>query len=224
MQGSRGSCYAVVLRTGQWGIVPSWAEAEGLVHGISGALFKQFPNHALAEAWVEQILGSRIDDGRLRAYVDGSYVDSVKQAGWAFAIVDPHADRVLYYAYGYVLDPIARNLDGECQAAIQALIWSLVMGRPILIVHDYQGVGAWGTGAWKGVAGVGKRYQQAVQRIGCDSPRFQHINGHSGDRFNDFADGLAGQGARSWGGQQVRSYGWGNNVWEVLAQWDATGQ
>ena len=100
-------------------------------------------------------------------------------------------------AYGpCTKDKSIRNIGGEIQAAENAIHLAIQLGADyICIHHDYEGVGQWGTGSWSTNRKDTEAYANYVaQSRGTIAIEFCKVKGHSGDKYNNIADRLAGQG------------------------------
>jgi len=129
------------------------------------------------------------------AYVDGSYIDG--GIGWGWAVIDNGA--VIAEAWGEVTDPNLqgmRQVSGEMQAVLELMAWCEVHEvHQITIVYDYKGLEAWATGAWKAGKPATKAYAEAA-RSWPVTVHWEKVKSHSNDRWNDYVDGQAKQGAR----------------------------
>lgn len=145
----------------------------------------------------------------MKIYVDGSYKPSVNPnvAGWAFAAYNED-DVLLHSSYGIVGNPVSRQIDGELEAALEALKWvqsnkekHLPTGGKVVIFHDYEGIGRWARNEWKTNTGLTKRYKESVNELMLDlisgdaqiETIFSWVKGHSNNAGNDLVDRLAGQ-------------------------------
>lgn len=173
-------------------IVRSWAECEALVKGVQGAVFKSFKQLADAEAWLD--LGQERSSEEqtstdLRLYVDGSYTPSFPCAGWAWVAVQ--GDQVLGEDSGCMESPAeSRNIDGELEAAYQAICWLNAQGLSGVICHDYEGIGRWALGEWQARSVVARQYVQQIQGK-LKGIRFEKVPAHAGLKWNERVDELA---------------------------------
>ncbi len=124
-------------------------------------------------------------------YVDGSFDTQNKNSGWGFvAIVN---DQMVFMNNGNVNDAEigSRNITGECYSAIKAVQWLESIGaEKAVIVHDYKGLGEWGTNNWKAKTPIAKKYKEVFQS-NPTTIEFRWVRGHSNNEWNDFADVLA---------------------------------
>ncbi|MCF0141932.1 MAG: RNase H [Parasporobacterium sp.] len=86
-----------------------------------------------------------------------------------------------------------RNVAGEIMGSAQAMKSAAELGlKHITICHDYEGIAAWCTGAWKAKLPWTQKYKgfydEMKQKIKID---FVKVKGHSKNPLNDLADSLA---------------------------------
>ena len=134
-------------------------------------------------------------------YVDGSFVKA--GAGWGWVAVDS-AGKTVAEASGALREAPSRNIDGELSAALGGLMWWRYQGSMwwprVVVCHDYTGIREWAAGSWAAKSAAATRYVEALEaaqirgQIGS-AVFFRHVKGHSGDRWNDWADRLAGRAA-----------------------------
>ena len=186
------------------GVYGTWDECKAQVDGFPGAEYKGFPTEAEAKAWLAggdcpQAPGTDPGDcppvpgsqACLEAYVDGSF--DGKSYGYGAVIMD--GGRVLELK-GKGSDPgmaAMRNVAGEIMGAARAIRFALENGYPAITVHhDYQGIASWPDGEWAankpGTRAYADYVAEARKKIRVT---FRKVKGHSGDRYNDMADGLA---------------------------------
>lgn len=132
----------------------------------------------------------------MRCYTDGSYKknkDGIYKVGWSYVILD--GDTIIHEDYGTTDEYTSmRNVVGECVAVREAIAYCEEEGiEALTIYHDYEGVGKWVQGQWKTKNEMTQRYKRFV----LESPmiiEFIHVQGHSGDRWNEYVDKLAKKG------------------------------
>lgn len=141
--------------------------------------------------WLKYRADRRIDRESIWMFIDGS------STGWhAAVILDPFTKKITRIAeHG---DPKSRNIGPE--------LWSLLIGlkavdptKPLVVVHDYIGTGAWLAGAWK-IKSVNVRaavddIEAVIEAREFTSIKFIHHGGHQKDhtdftRWNEEADQL----------------------------------
>lgn len=128
----------------------------------------------------------------INIYTDGSYRESVDPtiAGWSFVVEENE-----YIGSGIIHKPLSRNIDGEVEAAKQAIQYAIDnLDDDITIHHDYEGVGAWAEGRWKAKKLIPALY---VKFLNENKSKFKHnisfswTKGHNGDYMNELADEYA---------------------------------
>lgn len=175
------------------GIYTTWAECQQNVNGFKGAVFKAFSALSDAEKFISGIenqFDEEDKNGRVEAYVDGSYFNG--KYGWGLAVfkdgnlifgdcgLGQSADNVQYH-----------NIAGEVEAAKQAVFWAERNKiDKITIYHDYQGISEWAEGRWKANNRMTMEYAAFMrERRGCVI--FRKVAGHTGVKGNELADKLA---------------------------------
>ena len=88
-----------------------------------------------------------------------------------------------------------RNVAGEIMGARAAMEYAIANNKKRLVIyHDYEGIAKWPLGIWKtnkeGTIAYKAYYDETKTKV---SVRFQKVTGHSGDKYNDYADKLAKQ-------------------------------
>lgn len=129
----------------------------------------------------------------MTAYTDGSYrkkANGEYGVGWAYVLLDD--DTIVYEDYGaYNEYKEQRNVGGEIYAVVELVLYCEEHGiKDLEIHHDYIGISAWIQGRWKCKQELTKRYREFM----LESPlniTFVHVDGHSGDKWNDYVDGRA---------------------------------
>lgn len=146
---------------------------------------------AYTKRWLKLRTSKWIDNESIWMFIDGS------STGWhAAVILDPFAKKKTELAqFG---DPKSRNIGPE--------LWSLLIGlrevdptKPLTVVHDYIGTGAWLINAWKikkqNVQDAVDEIRKVIEERGFTSIRFIHTSGHQKTDtdfgvWNDRADAL----------------------------------
>lgn len=184
-------------------IFKTWKETEPYVKGVKGAQYSGF--YTLPEA--EEYLGSKdplmhIKDGKLpqdalHCYVDGSY--NAKLPNYGFGLVCVKNNKVVYVnkGAGKNNDAISmQQIAGELLGAMIALIYAKKNGyKKVAIIHDYKGVAYHATGFWKRDNKFSEDYYNWMQDFFKKYPEievtFCKVDAHTGEDFNEMADGLA---------------------------------
>lgn len=130
----------------------------------------------------------------LDVYIDGSYSDDKKLAGYAIVCVAD--DNVIYTEAGTTNKYIdTRNVVGELTAAAKALLYAIKNEYKNINIHyDYAGIEKWITGEWKTKQVCTLNYKTYVHNL-IDTHglkvNFIKVKSHSGVKYNDMADTLA---------------------------------
>jgi ribonuclease HI len=218
--------YYAVKKGKKTGIFRSWAECSASVKGCPGAEYKSFKS--LREA--EDFLGGRNPDpagggeelfgksgaaeadipapGRLLAYVDGSYEDSVKK--YAFGCVFLLPDGRIFTEFGNGDNPQSleqRNVTGEMLGAMYAVKFAMLNGfSEIELRYDYQGIEKWVTGEWRARTELTGKYARAMREWGKQiAIVFTKVAAHTNVTYNELADKMAKRGLTEGNGvPQIR--------------------
>ena len=158
------------------GIYHTWDECKEQVNGYSGAVYKSFTNEEEAKAFIKKEERKVSDDLGLLAYVDGSY--NIKQL----------------LGKGNQLDYASmRNVSGEILGCMKAIAYAIDHHyESICIYYDYEGIEKWATGLWKANKEQTQNYVKTINDMKKKIDiYFQKVLAHSGDYYNEVADGLA---------------------------------
>ena len=126
------------------------------------------------------------------AYVDGSF--NGEKASWAFAIIDPIKDSVIFENKGIITDPeinSGRQIGGEIQAVVEAIGYCKSKGLTPIIYYDYIGIEEWARGHWTANKPYTKRYQEYMMHNNQYIHTFVKIKSHTGNKWNEYVDKLA---------------------------------
>ena len=130
------------------------------------------PDHT--KKWLKLRTGRWIDDQSIWMFIDGS------SSGWhAAVILDPFAGKKTEVAK--FQEPKSANIGPE--------LWSLLIGlgvvdptKPLTVVHDYIGTGAWLVKAWRikspNVREAVEQIRETIKEREFTSIRFIHTAGH----------------------------------------------
>ena len=79
--------------------------------------------------------------------------------------------------------------------AVSAIEWAIENNLKFLtIYHDYMGVGMWGRGEWKTNLDMTRWYKEFVEDARSSIEiNFVKVPAHSGVKYNEMADQLAGK-------------------------------
>lgn len=187
------------------GVFTTWEECRTRVSGYSGAVYKSFPTREQAYAYlgIEPVdeksphdfmqKDGMNDRDCVKIYVDGSYNDATKEFSYGMVVL--LADREETYRRKFDDESLAsmRNVAGEIKGAEAAMQYAIDHGlSEIEIYHDYEGIARWCLGEWKtnkeGTKAYKAFFDEASRQVKI---RFVKVTGHSHDKYNDMADGLA---------------------------------
>jgi ribonuclease HI len=188
---AKNNFYAVQFQSGQQTVFRDWPSCQRAVSGQSNVKFKGFPLKADADFWLKSLAQLSPDNTTyaLMIYVDGAYFSNCLKAGWAWVAVKGR--QVLAENSGVTQhDALSRNIDGELEAAVQAMKWAGSQEEPVVICHDYAGIAEWAHGTWKAKSQIARQYVDKIQSL-KKGIKFVKVQGHSGDKWNDYVDNLA---------------------------------
>jgi len=130
-----------------------------------------------------------------QAYTDGSYLDETVGYGVVVLKNGKPAAELSGPVEKEALQGM-RQVGGELQALYKAIDWCQAnQVQEIAVFYDYAGIEKWATGEWKANNPATRAYAEFMG----DCPvvvRWQKVESHSGDRWNDRADQLAKLGAQ----------------------------
>lgn len=202
--------YYAVRKGRKTGIFTTWDECRAQVHGFPCAEYKSFPTMEGAKQFMK--LGmeeedqlpfgdepadseTTCDESALIAYVDGSYDQSTRRFSYGMVILEDGEEKT--FSKSFVDPSLAgmRNVAGEIMGARAAMEYAIANNKKKLVIyHDYEGIAKWPLGLWKankeGTIAYKAYFDEAKKKV---SIRFEKVTGHSGDKYNDYADRLAKQ-------------------------------
>lgn len=136
-----------------------------------------------------------LKENLLRIYIDGSFNQETKKAGWAFCVVK---DYQIIYEESNVFDQFLNNtrqVVAEIYALYQALLWLIKnKNNEATVYYDYSGVENWITESWKV---KNKEIESIIIKIKDQIEKnklklkFVKVDSHSGDYYNEYVDKLA---------------------------------
>jgi len=183
-------------------IVSSWAEAEPLVKGVKGAEYQGFTSRDEAERYIRGETGDpkvsiEMQPGVLYCFVDGSFNKNIPN--YSYGLVCVMNEQVIHMANGMGNNPTAiemQQIGGELLGAMTALVFAKKQGfNKVVVLHDYQGVANHALGTWKRQNAFSETYHQWMQKYMNSNKdikvHFIKVDAHTGDDFNEIADGLA---------------------------------
>ena len=158
---------------------------------------QKYLNENSEEVTEEQALNS----DKIVYYVDGSYINN--KIGWSYVAVVNR--EVKAHNNGNIKETknTSRNISGELFATLSAVENAIMMNKKeMYIVHDYQGISSFVTGAWNPKTVEAKKYTETMKGLIKEydlNIHFVKVKGHSDNEFNDLADNLAKEGATEVG-------------------------
>ena len=134
-------------------------------------------------------------NSKVICYTDGSYKKNKNGeygVGWGYVMLDEEANEILHEEYGSYNEYMdSRQIGGELYAVARLVQYCEEHGiDEVEIRHDYLGCSKWYDGSWKCKKELTRRYREFM----LDSPlkfTFTHVEGHSGERWNEYVDTLA---------------------------------
>ena len=181
------------------GVFETWEECKASVEGYPGAEYKSFTGRTEAEIY----LGLRAESGqtadvpepgRLLAYVDGSYEDSLKKYAFGCVFLLPDGRVFTQYGNGDNEQSLRhRNVTGEMLGAMYAVMTAIKNGfRGVELRYDYEGIEKWVTGEWKSKTELTQKYATAMLEWSQSIEiKFTKVAAHTNVKFNELADKTA---------------------------------
>lgn len=188
--------YYAVKNGRKVGIFETWDECKAQVDGYSGAEYKSFTKKEDALSFLG--IGGQesfdfMDDGVIKAYVDGSY--NIETCEFSFGAVMFLGGEPTTFSQKFSDPDLAemRNVAGEIKGAEFVMRYCKEHGIPAIeIYYDYEGIAAWAEGRWKTNKHGTIAYKEAYDELSKSvKVTFCKVKGHSGDKYNDMADRLA---------------------------------
>lgn len=139
-----------------------------------------------------------IDPSVIQVWVDGACLQAPLgyRFGWSFVI--QQGDRELHRDSGSLLQSGAfehRNVGAELEAATRALTWCVLNGyKQVTVYHDYKGIAAWPTGAWRANTPSTREYARFIKVLPLEIT-WQKVPAHEGIAMNELVDQLANRAA-----------------------------
>lgn len=197
----KGKCY-VVARGRKPGIYKNYELAREQTDGYSSAYMKKFNTLEKAKEYINKnkelsdlkYIDFVNDEKILKIYTDGSYCEATKKYGAAFVVIENDKE---IYRYSYAERDITgkKNISGELVAAMRALEWVFITkySDDIEINHDLSFIKDICTNKINPKIDYGKILKQLYNMCIKDgiSVKFNEIESHSGNYWNNFADRLA---------------------------------
>lgn len=239
--------YYAVRKGYKPGIYTSWDDCKLQVDGFSNHEFQSFSTLEAAENYLTETSGeesekgldvddinkqidsfiAKLRDDEVIAFVDGSYNDDEKKAGYGVIIITSDGNKeLLYRAITEKLNPSfvqLRNIASELEAVMQAVNWAIVNNKTkITIVHDLEGTAKWANGEFKARDLFTKKYADFIaEKRNLLKVDFLKVPAHSGVKLNEEADQLAKRsllekGYRTYDNGSVRFVGLKVEDWKSV--------
>lgn len=186
--------YYAVRRGMKTGIFCTWEECKASVSGYSGAEYKSFKTEAEAKSYLDNgAEGAARNEDYVSIYVDGSYNSVTEEFSYGMVVLAKDGEETYSKSYQDKELAAMRNVAGEIEGAKAAMQYALDRGiDKIAIYYDYEGIAKWCVGEWKtnkeGTKAYKAFYEEAIKKLKI---KFVKVTGHSNDKYNDMADGLA---------------------------------
>lgn len=199
---AKGNKVYAVKKGRTTGLFMSWDDCKAQVDGFAGAEYKSFADPQDAMAY----LGLSADEGPstdalpegVRAYVDGSFDEASGRFSCGVVIIETDAEgrsetTELKSAFDDAEAAAQRNVAGEIMGSKLAIEYCMTNGiKSVEIYHDYEGIGAWADHRWKANNPLTQGYRDFVDEVRKSIEiKFVKVKGHSGNKYNEMADGLA---------------------------------
>lgn len=183
----------------QTGLFETWDECKRMVHGFKGAVYKSFESRQEAETYLAgdqamvSITPEKVDN-QLVAYVDGSFDKKIRRYSFGCVLLTP--DGRIIRESGSGSDPRSlelRNVTGEMLGAVYAVQWARQnQYQSVNICYDYAGIEQWATHGWQAKNELTQQYTAFMDRSREQiAITFTKIAAHTGNQYNEEADGLA---------------------------------
>lgn len=199
------------------GIYETWDECKANIDGFPGAEFLGFSTREEADAYMnhfdiyEDKVKSDFEKGFSVAFTDGSYFKEENQYSYGVIFFKDsleskikmcnHGDNPRYIS--------SKNIAGELIGAINAIDYAVSLGvQKLKIYHDYVGVANIIKGTEHPSSAVGIMYLDVYNTKFKDiiELEFEHVGGHTNNKFNDEVDALAKSGLKSKELQRGQNY------------------
>lgn len=187
--------YYAVRRGMKNGIFRTWEECKASVSGYSGAEYKSFKTEAEAKSYLDNGAEGAVVRNKdyVSIYVDGSYNSVTEEFSYGMVVLAKDGEETYSKSFQDKELAAMRNVAGEIEGAKAAMQYALDRGiDKIAIYYDYEGIAKWCVGEWKtnkeGTKAYKAFYEEAIKKLEI---KFVKVAGHSNDKYNDMADGLA---------------------------------
>lgn len=197
--------FYAVRKGRQPGIYRTWPDCQQQVLKFPQAEYKSFATISEANDYINQTntleksnaATAKIDeDNHMLVYVDGSYEHRLKRYGYG-GVMLYQGQETTFYGGGDQVDLVAlRNVAGEMIGAMKAVDYAIkARAEKITIYYDYQGIAKWALGEWRTNNAHTIEYKRYMQEKSNQiSIAFEKVKAHTGNKYNEMADGLAKKG------------------------------
>lgn len=208
--------YAVIIGVTP-GIYRIWEEAKAQTNGFPGSLVKSFDSEEEAIQFlqnskvdedvknqlnIDELVEKDLSECNVVAFVDGSFDNSEKIAGFGCVIIEPNERKIFEIADVVKTTRFvdSRNIAPEIFAVLESLKWALSKQyKKITIYHDLEATGKWARGEFKAASDIAKLFLKELNEkfYPLLDIKFVWVKGHSCNNYNDQADSLAKEVVRS---------------------------
>ena len=182
-------------------LLDNWEECKAKIYKHN-CEYKSFKSKEEAQKYLDENSEEVTEEQALNSdkvvyYVDGSYIEN--KIRWSYVAVVNR--EVKTHNSGNIKETkdTSRNISGELFATLGAVVNAIMMNKKeMYIVHDYQGISSFVTGAWSPKTVEAKKYTTTMKELIKEydlNIHFVKVKGHSDNEFNDLADKLAKEGA-----------------------------
>ena len=130
---------------------------------------------------------------KYEVYSDGAYASSRNQGGWAFVVLK-NGEKI-YSNFNGVFDTTNNRM--EIQSSLEAITWAINNNiNSIILYTDSMYLIGTMSKNWKRKKNqdLWEQMDEAVKNLKIE---WQHVKGHTGNKYNDLCDVLAVQGSKS---------------------------
>ncbi|MDY5059570.1 ribonuclease H1 domain-containing protein [Staphylococcus simulans] len=201
--------YYVVKKGRKTGIFDNYDKVEPLVKGYKGAIHKKFDNEEEAIAFlnkpeteemldangVERLVADLKDDEAI-IVTDGSYDSDKGIYSYGYILISNKEGEVEFSGTGNESKYSGSwNIAGEVVAVLDGLKTCKEKGyKKVKIIHDLIHLSRWVNGEYKTTSDIAKEYVKEIENYKNDLKiLFYKVKGHSGVKYNERADELAGK-------------------------------
>lgn len=202
------------------GVYQTWDDTKKQVNGFSGAVYKSFPTLEEAEEFLSDNLGQTnytekdivnstkmnedidekiqsLSEDEVIAFVDGSYNNDVKRAGFGAIIISKGGNKsTSYKSFGENLGEefiTLRNVAAELEGVKEAVEIAVSSHKKkITLYYDYTGIEKWAIGEWSANKTLTRKYVEYMkEKMSLIEIEFIKVPAHSNIKYNEEADKLA---------------------------------